>query len=121
MSESPTSPDSAAPAIVPLDMSAEGDGDLLAYMSMAGEFPAHGREAWAEFYRRHAAFLYLMWRNAVVGLSRPPILAEDLVADSFMRAFERAGAYCEPSGLDADGKRRNALAWLSQIAQILIR
>jgi RNA polymerase sigma factor (sigma-70 family) len=44
-----------------------------------------------------------------------------VVEDTLLRAFEKAGTFCEPGGLDADAKRRNVRGWLSEIALNLIR
>jgi RNA polymerase sigma factor (sigma-70 family) len=121
MSDTPPRPDNAPEPEHPLDMSAEGDGDLLAYMSMQGEFPRHAREAWAELYRRHAGYMHHVCGKLLATLPRPPTTAKDLVNDTFLRAYRKAGTYCEPSGLDQDGKRRYVRAWLSRVASRLIQ
>jgi len=116
MNERPKRAESAASATDPLEMGGEGDADLLALMSMKGEYPEHAREAWAEFYRRHAPYLYHVCRKVLEGLPRPPATAEEVTTDTFMLAYQGAGTYCEPAGLDPDAKRRNVRAWLTQIA-----
>jgi len=121
MNDRPTRSDSAAEATNPLDMTTEGDGELLAYMSMQGEFPEHAREAWAELYRRHVRYMHHVGGKFLAALPRPPTTAKDLVNDTFLRAFKKAGTYCEPSGLDQDAKRRYVRAWLAKVARNLIR
>src|SRR5947208_1372874 len=78
MSRSPTSTGSAVVHHLP-DLSAEGDADLLVYMTMRAEDPAHAREAWAEFYRRHVRYVFGTCRRLVEGLPRPPTTVEQEV------------------------------------------
>ena len=41
-----------------VDLRYENDEDLLIYMSMRADDPAVAGAAWAEFFRRHAKYLY---------------------------------------------------------------
>jgi len=74
-------------------MATENDADLLTLIGMAKEAPTEANEAFIEFHRRHAAFLY-----AAFGFrygKRLPIYYSiaDLVGDTLVRAWERAETY----------------------------
>jgi RNA polymerase sigma factor (sigma-70 family) len=74
------------------------------------------RNAWAEFYNRHYEYLYRVCRRAYC-----KILGEDrvcdLVQDTFLRVFQRACSFKEKHGLDLEGKRRLARAWLGMVSE----
>ena len=65
-------------------MAGEGDADLLGYMSMSGDDPASARDAWAEFYRRHADYLY-----AVCFRAYGPLLGGEAGLDAQQMEHER--------------------------------
>ena len=66
------------------------DADLLAYMSMQEEDPEAARDAWAELYARHAAYLHAVCQRAYGDLLGGDKGVGDLVAETFHRAFHRA-------------------------------
>lgn len=77
--------------------------------------------AQAEFYSRHVHYLYAVLvkqrhrLRRVVGIS-----AEDLVQDTFHRAFSRAHTFSADGIDDTDHLRRRTRAWLGRIAQNLL-
>ena len=108
----PCEPSSAEPA-------AETDADLLAYMAMSQDDPAGAGEAWREFHRRHAGYLYAVCLRAYGGLLGGPAGAADLAADTLRRAFENADKFDAAGLADGDRLRRRTRAWLGRIAQRL--
>lgn len=103
----------------------ESDADLLGYMALAGEAEddqALARAAWSEFYMRHARYLYgtLINRGFVQSLNGPQRV-EELVQDTFLRAFQKAGTFRPP--LNAEGKAltRAVRGWIGEIALNIYR
>jgi len=95
------------------------DADLLAYMAMADEDADGARAAWETFYRRHAQYLHAVCLRAYGPLLGGDAGAADLAAETFRRAYERAGTF-DPGGIDdAERLRLRARAWLGRIAQRL--
>lgn len=94
------------------------DGQLFAAVAEGG---AAGRRAQQVLYQRHVHYLY-----GAVHKQRDKLLqlaglgAEDLVQDTFQRAFERAVTFKNEPDLDADRARRRARAWLGRIAHNLL-
>jgi len=101
--------------------SSESDADLLAYMAMAGEDPAAAREAWAEFYRRHAGYLQAVCERAYGGGLGGDLGVGDLVAETFRRAFDRAQQFSARDVECPELLRRRVRAWLGRIAQRLFQ
>ncbi|HET6429855.1 MAG TPA: sigma-70 family RNA polymerase sigma factor [Phycisphaerae bacterium] len=97
----------------------DSDADLLAYMAMTADDPDGARAAWEAFYRRHAQYLHAVCLRAYGPLLGGDAGAADLVAETFQRAYERAGTF-DAAGID-DGERLRlrARAWLGRIAQRL--
>jgi RNA polymerase sigma factor (sigma-70 family) len=105
----------------PADLSGENDADLMAYMGMASDDPAGARDAWAEFYRRHAGYLYAVCMRAFASLLGGEPGVCDLVADTFKRAYDHAAGFDAEGIRDRDQLRRRARAWLGRIAQRLVQ
>ncbi|MHC4717688.1 MAG: RNA polymerase sigma factor [Planctomycetota bacterium] len=101
------------------DPGRDSDADLLAYMAMAGDDPAGARAAWEAFYRRHAEYLHAVCLRAYGPLLGGDAGAADLVADTFQRAYQRAGTFDSAGIDDAERLRLRARAWLGRIAQRL--
>jgi RNA polymerase sigma factor (sigma-70 family) len=96
------------------------DDHLLSYMKARDEDPSAAKEAWAEFYRRHAEYLYRVCRRAYGGtLGEAGV--RDLVQDAFIRAYEKAATFDSDGLADADKLRLRARAWLGKIALNLLR
>ena len=103
------------------ELTHETDGDLLAYMAMADDDPAYARASWAEFYRRHVAYLYRTCLRAYGDLLGGDAGVADLVADVLRTAYEHAHKF-DPAGIsDAERLRWRARAWLGWIARRLVQ
>lgn len=98
-----------------------GDGELLDRVARRSEDPRRARDAESIFYRRHVRYLYgVLLRHkrnllAIAGLS-----AEDLVHETFHRAFDRARTFSIDPALDDERQRQRVSAWLGRIAQNLL-
>jgi RNA polymerase sigma factor (sigma-70 family) len=97
------------------------DAELLGRVSRRAQDAALARKAEAEFYDRHARYLYCV---LVQRVRRPLALSgrevEDLVQETFYRAFDRAGTFNSGEAWDADSERRRTRAWLGRIAERLL-
>lgn len=79
------------------------------------------RAAQRELYRRHLRYLYGVVhrrRDKLVHLAG--LSVDDVVQDTFQRAFHRAASFRPEPELDADRQRRRTRAWLGRIAQNLL-
>lgn len=97
------------------------DAALLAQVSRRADDGAAARAAEAEFYARHAGYLHAVLLQRV---RRPLALSgrevEDLVQETFYRAFAHAKSYSPGDSMDEDAARRRSRAWLGRIAQRLL-
>jgi RNA polymerase sigma factor (sigma-70 family) len=97
------------------------DAELLARVGRRGQDGQLARKAEAEFYDRHARYLYCV---LVQRVRRPLALSgrevEDLVQETFYRAFARAETFTAGDANDADSERRRSRAWLGRIAERLL-
>lgn len=106
----------AAPS--PSAVDAPSDGALFAAVVRGGK---QGRKAQQALYQRHVRYLYgAVYKQRDKLLQLAGLSAEDLVHDTFQRAFERASTFKEEPGLDPDRARRRTRAWLGRIAHNLI-
>ena len=96
------------------------DADLMDYMSMSDEDPSTAREAWSEFYRRHVDYLYGVCRHAYEPVLGGEAGVEDIVAETFHRAFRKAALFDAKGIEDPVRIRRRTRAWLGRIAQRLV-
>jgi RNA polymerase sigma factor (sigma-70 family) len=112
--------ESVQAAGVGVDLRHESDEDLLIYMSMRAEDPAVAQAAWAEFFRRHAKYLYGRCRR----FSRN-VLDEagtnDLVQETLIRAYDKAGTFNAAGIKDTKRLERRTRAWLGRIALNIFR
>jgi len=103
------------------DFRADTDYDLLEIMTWQQLDPEASREAWAEFYRRHVAYLYRVCRRFAHSLGGDAA-AEDLTAETFRRVYESAARTFKPgTSKDPDAIVRHVRAWLGTIAQNLAK
>ena len=97
------------------------DAELLERVSQRAHSASVARAAEAEFYERHARYLYCVLLQRV---RRPLALSgrevEDLVQETFFRAFARASTFTAGHAWDEDSERRRSRAWLGRIAQRLL-
>jgi RNA polymerase sigma factor (sigma-70 family) len=103
-----------------VDLRHENDEDLLIYMSMRADDPAVARAAWAEFFRRHAKYLYrccLRFTKNVLDEAG----TNDLVQETLIRAYDRAGTFNAAGIKDTERLERRTRAWLGRIALNIFR
>jgi DNA-directed RNA polymerase specialized sigma24 family protein len=106
----------AAPAVTvePLDLTARTDADLFAGMARAAACVAHAHAAFAEFHRRHAAYLFAVCRR------RYRHEAEEIVAETLRRVYASAAQF-DRSALAAvagpDAARRLVRAWVGRVVR----
>jgi RNA polymerase sigma factor (sigma-70 family) len=97
------------------------DAELLERVTERATDAAAARAAEAEFYGRHARYLYCV---LVQRVRRPLALSgrevEDLVQETFFRAFARAETYFGGDAWDQASQRRRSRAWLGRIAERLL-
>jgi RNA polymerase sigma factor (sigma-70 family) len=99
----------------------DSDEDLLFFMGMKDEDPFNAKQAWAEFYSRHVEYLHRACLYAYGNtLGEPGV--EDLVHNTFIRAYERASTFqaSDQKG-NPDSERAHVRAWLGKIAENLLR
>jgi RNA polymerase sigma factor (sigma-70 family) len=97
------------------------DAELLEQVSARQVDPFRARRAEAEFYERHARYLYaVLMRRAKGPLALSGAEVEDLVQETFFRAFERAHTFTRGDCADGDELSRRARGWLGRIAQNLL-
>ena len=96
------------------------DAELLDRV-VTGASSALKRDAQAAFYRRHEAYLLaVLGKRCRAMLELAHLSVEDLVQDTFERAFERARTFDAQSIVDPERLRRRTRAWLGTIAQHLL-
>lgn len=112
--ESPTKiPKAGAPLL------ALRDAELLVRVARIDAEPVMGRAAQSVFYDRHVRYLYGALKRREGVLQRTAgLAADDLVQETFQRAFQYAGSYRAGDG--DDDERLRTRAWLGRIAQNLI-
>ena len=105
-----------------IDFSADTDAELLGYMAMQNDQPEGAREAFSEFYRRHAP-----WLLTTVRKSHAPRLLHgdddalhDVVLDTMQLAYKRAETFELGSIPDPEHIRRRVRAWLGGIANNVV-
>jgi len=94
---------------------AEGDAELLLLMSNGG---AQSETAWNEFYNRHVDYVHGVCRRVFLSILRPEQI-EELVQDTFIRAFQKANTFTSEPALDNAGQRKAVRAWLGAISENL--
>ena len=114
--EAPMSHVHASPEEVELS-----DAELLERVAERGLDPQRARRAQAQFYERHVRYLYgaAMRMNRSL-LDMAGLRPEDLVQDTFSRAFDRAHTYNPGDALEPEAQRRLTRAWLGRIASRLL-
>jgi RNA polymerase sigma factor (sigma-70 family) len=72
------------------------------------------------FYTRHVRYLYAVLRKQCLRLGFDEQQTEDLVQDTFQRAFTHAGTFRAPQLDEPDRLRQWTRAWLGKIARNLL-
>jgi RNA polymerase sigma factor (sigma-70 family) len=99
----------------------DSDQLLLARAAAAATDATGARRAQARFYERHVRYLYGVLKRREGVLRRVAgIAVEDLVQDTFQRAFHYGATYQADGITDAERLRLRTRAWLGRIAQNLV-
>jgi RNA polymerase sigma factor (sigma-70 family) len=96
------------------------DSELLSQMAEAHAAPTRAAEAWEEFYRRHYDYLMNVCKSAYslqIGEGRVP----EVVQDSFVKAFRKAGTFRSTAGQSGEESRWHVRGWLGSILQNTVR
>ena len=104
-------------------MSKEPDSDpeLLALIADRDADPSARNRAQAAFYSCHVRYLYgVLARDAHKLLRVAGVGPEDLVQETFHRAFERAHTFSAGDATEPEQLRRRTRAWLGRIALNLL-
>ena len=102
----------------PISVDGPSDGELFAAVAKGG---ANARAAQQALYQRHVRYLHgALHKQRDKLLQLAGLSADDLVQDTFQRAFERAATFKMEPGLGAERTRRRTRAWLGRIAHNLI-
>jgi len=97
------------------------DAELLQHVARRDRDPRLAKQSQAAFYQRHVRYLYgLVLRQKNQLLSVAGLAAEDLVQETFHRAFERAHTFDADQITDSERLSRRARAWLGRIATHLL-
>lgn len=100
----------------------ESDAALLQRVANRARSPEQARAAEGVFYQRHVRFLYgVLLKRKEHLLAAAGLNAEDLVQETFLRAFQRAHTYTEaPAGRSAEYMTARTRAWLGSVATHLL-
>jgi RNA polymerase sigma factor (sigma-70 family) len=110
-----------APATSAPEAGLESDAELLALIADRGGARSVASRAEAAFYSRHVRYLYgVLQRDAHKLLEVAGVGPEDLVQETFHRAFERAHTFDAGDAVDVERLRRRTRAWLGRIALNLL-
>jgi len=97
------------------------DAELFARVAERATDESSARRAEEELYSRHVRYLYgALSRQKQRLLDLAGISAEDLVQETFRRAFERASTYQSDPSMDRDRLSARTRAWLGRIAHHLL-
>ncbi|NUP08354.1 MAG: sigma-70 family RNA polymerase sigma factor [Polyangiaceae bacterium] len=97
------------------------DEQLLARATLREVNSAEARAAQSAFYQRHVRYLYGALKRREATLQRTAgVAVDDLVQETFQRAFQYARSYRPAEEADVDRKRQRTRAWLGRIAQNLV-
>lgn len=109
------------PPSTPFGAAEPSDAELLRRIADRDLDAPRARSAQAQFYERHVRYLYgAVLRMKQSMLEMAGLRPEDLVQDTFHRAFERAHTYDPADAVDPDAQRRRTRAWLGRIATRLL-
>lgn len=97
------------------DPRSESEEDIIEYMKWKKDEPTIARAAYGEFYARHKRYMFVVCCNAF-GEDIGSATVEDIVQETFWRAFEKIESFDTEGSGDNDGLRRRIRAWLGRIA-----
>jgi RNA polymerase sigma factor (sigma-70 family) len=96
------------------------DFELIRRMADQGSNFAAAREAWEQFYlRHHRVLMYISMSDHGYLLGQDDI--NDVVHDTFLKAFNRAESFDHQESCPADVQQRKCRAWLAAIAENIVR
>ena len=96
------------------------DFELIRRMADQGSNFAAAREAWEQFYlRHHRVLMYISMSDHGYLLGQDDI--NDVVHDTFLKAFNRAESFDHQESCPADVQERKCRAWLAAIAENIVR
>jgi RNA polymerase sigma factor (sigma-70 family) len=95
----------------------DGDAGLLHLMALQDD---SAYEAWDEFYARHVTYLYGICAQAFTKIVGPHKI-EDIVQDTFVRAFQRAAQFSLEGNIAPADERRLVRGWLGKISENIVR
>ena len=96
------------------------DFELIQRMADQRSDFAAAREAWEQFYLRHyRVLMYINMSDHGYLLGQDDI--NDVVHDTFLKAFNRAGSFDYQESCPADVQERKCRAWLAAIAENIVR
>ena len=112
MSEPAEHAGAETPAGAP-DPSGDTDAALFRRMARGDSSPGEAHAAFAEFHRRHVAYLFAACERRYRGE------AEEIAAETLRRVYESAGRFDHSAlaGASADDARRFVRAWLGRITR----
>jgi RNA polymerase sigma factor (sigma-70 family) len=96
------------------------DSELLRLMATPAGGNDTARTAWEEFYRRHFRYLRAVCTRAFLGIVGQAGVPE-IVHDTFIRAYQKAGTFRSEDGIGPDGDRRHVRGWLGRISENIVR
>jgi RNA polymerase sigma factor (sigma-70 family) len=97
----------------------DSDYDLFGYMAMKDDDPVSAQAAWAEFYCRHAGYIFGALTKAHGEYLEEESL-QDLASATLIRVYERAHKFkTNPEVSEHDIQRRHVRSWIARIAQNL--
>jgi RNA polymerase sigma factor (sigma-70 family) len=104
------------------DLTGAPDEDLLAWMAMRDdkESANQAQAAFAAFYERHERYVYNRCRRRFSGFI-DETTTKDLVGDTFLRVFKKAGKFRPSESSDPDLRRGRLRAWLVTVAANILR
>lgn len=103
-----------------LDVSQESEEDLLVFISWRADQPDVANAACGEFYQRHLKYVFAVITRAF-GKELGQQGVEDMVSETFIRVFDRAGTYQVCGEKGPDRQRRNVRAWMGTVAMNVCR
>ncbi len=96
------------------------DLDDAALLERIAVNPSAAQDEIEVFYTRHVRYLFAVVSRQCSGFGLAQHETEDLVQDTFQRAFDRASTFRSPESNHPDERRRWTRAWLGRIARNLL-
>ncbi|MCW2901491.1 MAG: polymerase, sigma-24 subunit, subfamily [Streptosporangiaceae bacterium] len=97
------------------ELDGASDATLFRLMAASANKPGPAQAAFGEMYQRHLDAVYRRCRRFAPALGGAGG-AQDLLQDTFVRAFERANTYVPNEGIGPLRERNLTMRWLAQIA-----